>query len=110
MDNIYEELKRIFQDFHWIDNIPEDQVRRDEICMEARAALLLEANCASERFPAFVRNAVKQFADKNYQLPEAITIQHEIDSYNGTMAYLTCLNGSNLPDISSAENYLPCKV
>lgn len=90
MDNIYEELKRIFQDFHWIDNIPEDQVRRDEICMEAKAALLLEANCSSERFPAFVRNAVKSFTDKNYQLPEAITIQHEIDSYNGTMAYLTC--------------------
>ena len=83
---------------------------RDEICLEARAALLLEANCASERIPAFVRNTVKSFTDKTYQLPEAITIQHEIDSYNGTMAYLTCLNGSNLPDISSAENYLPCKV
>ena len=90
MDNIYEELENIFQNFRWIDNIPEAQYLRDKICLEARAALLIEANCTSERFPAFVRNAVKQFADKNYQLPEAITIQHEIDSYNGTMAYLTC--------------------
>ena len=90
MDNIYEELEKIFQNFRWIDDIPEDQFRRDEICLEARAALLIEANCTSERFPAFVRNAVKQFAEKNYQLPEAITIQHEIDSCNGTMAYLTC--------------------
>ena len=90
MDNIYEELEKIFQNFRWIDDIPEDQFRRDEICLEARAALLLEANCASERFPAFVRNAVKSFTNKNYQLPEAITIQHEIDSRNGTMAYLTC--------------------
>ena len=32
MDNIYEELKNIFQNFRWIDNIPEDQYRRDEIC------------------------------------------------------------------------------
>ena len=90
MDSIYEELENIFQNFRWIDDIPEDQVRRDKICLEARAALLIEANCASERFPAFVRNAVKSFTNKNYQLPEAITIQHEIDSYNGTMAYLTC--------------------
>jgi len=90
MDNIYEELEKIFQNFRWIDDIPEYQFRRDEICLEARATLLLEANCASERFPAFVRNAVKSFTNKNYQLPEAITIQHEIDSYNGTMAYLTC--------------------
>ena len=66
MDNIYEELKNIFQNFRWIDDIPEDQFRRDEICLEARAALLIEANCTSERFPAFVRNAVKQFAEKNY--------------------------------------------
>ena len=51
MDNIYEELENIFQNFRWIDDIPEDQFRRDEICLEARAALLLEANCASERFP-----------------------------------------------------------
>ena len=90
MDNIFEDMKQVFQNFRWIDDIPEDQVRRDKICMEAKAALLIEANCASERFPAFVRNAVKSFTNKNYQLPEAITIQHEIDSYNGTMAYLTC--------------------
>ena len=74
MDNIYEELKRIFKDFHWIDNIPEDQVRRDEICMEAKAALLLEANCTSERFPAFIRNAQKSNGEKCYRLPQNIAI------------------------------------
>ena len=47
MDNIYEELENIFQNFRWIDDIPEDQFRRDEICLEARAALLIEANCAT---------------------------------------------------------------
>ena len=31
MDNIYEELEKIFQNFRWIDDIPEDQFRRDEI-------------------------------------------------------------------------------
>ena len=47
MDNIYEELENIFQNFRWIDNIPEDQYLRDKICLEARAAMLLEANCAT---------------------------------------------------------------
>ena len=86
----YEALKDIFCNFHCIDNIPEDQSARDKICLEAKAALLLEANCSSERFPAFVRNAVKQFTDKNYQLPEAITIQRKIDPDSNTIAYLTC--------------------
>ena len=72
----YKTLKDIFCNFHCIDNIPEDQKARDKICLEAKAALLLEANCNSERFPAFVRNSIKQFTDKNYQLPEAITYNH----------------------------------
>ena len=38
-----------------IDNIPEDTAWRDAICMEARASLLIEANCTSERFPAFMK-------------------------------------------------------
>lgn len=38
-----------------IDNIPEDTAWRDAICMEARASLLIEANCTSERFPAFMQ-------------------------------------------------------
>lgn len=37
------------------DNIPEDTARRDSICMEARASLLIEANCIGERFPAFMK-------------------------------------------------------
>ena len=54
MSNSYDELKKIFQDFQWIDDIPEDQAKRDAICLEAKAALLIEANCTSERFPAFI--------------------------------------------------------
>ena len=38
-----------------IDNIPEDTAWRGAICMEARASLLIEANCTSERFPAFMK-------------------------------------------------------
>ena len=37
------------------DNIPEDTARRDSVCMEARASLLIEANCTGERFPAFMK-------------------------------------------------------
>ena len=48
-----DELQELFENFQWIDDIPEDQVKRDEICLEAKAALLIEANCTSERFPAF---------------------------------------------------------
>ena len=36
MDNIFEEMKQVFQNFRWIDDIPEDQVRRDKICMEIK--------------------------------------------------------------------------
>ncbi|MGE4300533.1 MAG: AAA family ATPase [Victivallaceae bacterium] len=38
-----------------IDNIPEDIKLRDELCMEARASLLIESNCTSERFPGFMK-------------------------------------------------------
>ena len=51
----HEDLKDLFKRFRWIDNIPEDQEKRDEICMKAKAALLLEANMNSEMFPAFLR-------------------------------------------------------
>ena len=27
MDNIFEEMKQVFQNFRWIDDIPEDQFR-----------------------------------------------------------------------------------
>ena len=37
------------------DNTPEDTAQRDKICMEARASLLIEANCTGERFPAFMK-------------------------------------------------------
>ena len=48
MDNVYEELKQIFSNFCWIDDISEDQNRRDKICLEAKAALLIEANCSTK--------------------------------------------------------------
>ena len=44
MTNIYNELKELFENFQWIDDIPEDQAKRDEICLEAKAALLIDDN------------------------------------------------------------------
>ncbi len=43
-----------------IDNIPEDIQKRDRICMEARASLLIEANCTGERFPAFMKCGTRE--------------------------------------------------
>lgn len=83
MNNISDKLKEIFQNFRWIDNIPEDQFRRDEICMQAKAALLLEANCTSERFPAFIRNAQKSYDEKCYNLPEPVILNHEFQDNSG---------------------------
>ncbi|NMD87234.1 AAA family ATPase [Victivallis vadensis] len=48
-------LDFIRKSFTPIDNIPEDTAWRDAVCMEARASLLIEANCTSERFPAFMK-------------------------------------------------------
>ena len=43
-----DELKEFFiNSFIPIDNISEDTAWRDSICMEARASLLIEANCTS---------------------------------------------------------------
>ena len=57
--NTQDELKDFFVDFFVpIDNIPENTTRRDSICMEARASLLIEANCTSEYFPAFMKSGV----------------------------------------------------
>ena len=44
MTNIYNELKDLFENFQWIADIPEDQAKRDEICLEAKAALLIDDN------------------------------------------------------------------
>ena len=57
--NTQDELKDFFiNSFIPIDNIPEDTAWRDSICMEARASLLIEANCTSEYFPAFMKSGV----------------------------------------------------
>ncbi len=51
------------------DNIPEDTARRDQICMEARASLLIEANCTSERFPAFMKSGRRTSSGWVYRFP-----------------------------------------
>ena len=57
--NTQDELKEFFiNSFIPIDNIREDTARRDQICMEARASLLIEANCTSEYFPAFMKSGI----------------------------------------------------
>ena len=39
-----DDLRVLFQDFQLIDDIPENQAKRDEICQEAKAALLIADN------------------------------------------------------------------
>ena len=39
-----EEIRNIFQNFRWIDNIPEDQVKTRRNLLAGEVALLLEAN------------------------------------------------------------------
>ena len=39
-----DELKKLFENFQWIDDIPENQAKRDAICLEAKAALLIADN------------------------------------------------------------------
>ena len=51
--------------------------------MQAKAALLLEANCTSERFPAFIRNAQKSYDEKCYNLPEPVILNHEFQDNTG---------------------------
>lgn len=77
----YDELKELFANFQWIDDIPEGQAKRDEICLESKAALLIEANCTSERFPAFIRLAEKT-SDGKYKLPECASIPCQETDYN----------------------------
>ena len=116
----YEELQEFFKDFQWIDNIPEDQVARDKICLEAKAALLIEANRDGERFSAFIRNSKKSHNDKAYQLSDKIYFE-DINYDNYTLS-LTCnsfelynkkQNGQSWgPEIitTSKEKYFNCQV
>ncbi len=85
-----DELKDLFQDFQWIDDIPEDQKKRDEICLEAKAALLIEANCTSERFPAFIRLAKKSFHESCYHLPENVEFQAKASYYDDRIVNISC--------------------
>ncbi|MBE6394805.1 MAG: hypothetical protein E7044_12235 [Lentisphaerae bacterium] len=87
MDNIFEEMKQVFQNFRWSDDIPEDQVRRDKICMEAKAALLIEVICASERCPAFIRLAEQAPGEKCYLLPDVVSMRDYAGFYNSNQVY-----------------------
>ncbi|MBS5530217.1 AAA family ATPase [bacterium] len=74
--NPQNQLKEFFVDFFSpIDNIPEDTVRREQICMEARASLLIEANCTSERFPAFMKSGRRENSGWVYRFPQAFVRQ-----------------------------------
>ena len=69
--NTQDELKDFFiNSFIPIDNIPENTIRRDSICMEARASLLIEANCTSEYFPAFMKSGVPSSNCWIYKFPK----------------------------------------
>ena len=85
-----DELKELFANFQWIDDIPEDQAKRDEICLEAKAALLIEANCTSERFPAFIRLAKKSFQENCYHLPEIVEFQAKASLYDDRIVNISC--------------------
>ena len=98
-----DKLRQIFQEFRWIDDIPEDQRRRDEICLEARAALMIEANCTSERFPSFIRSAEKSSGDKCYKLPEDITISRDT-GYDEIAVSITC-NSFEVGKLNSYGQY-----
>ena len=76
----HEDLKDLFKRFRWIDNIPEDQEKRDEICVEAKAALLLEANIKSEMMPAFLRREKfePQKHSNRYELPYPVTFETQL--------------------------------
>ena len=86
----FDELKELFANFQWIDDIPEDVSRRDEICLEAKAALLIEANCTSERFPAFIRLAKKSFHENCYHLPENVEFQAKASLYDDRIVNISC--------------------
>lgn len=69
--NTQDELKDFFiNSFIPIDNIPENTIRRDSICMEARASLLIEANCTSEYFPAFMKSGIPGSNCWIYKFPQ----------------------------------------
>ena len=89
MFNSQEQLEEIFKDFRWIDDIPEDQDKRDEICVEAKASLLLEANIDSEMFPAFIRLGERIYGKgKCYKLPDPAVYMYETrDSYNNNLSF-----------------------
>ena len=89
--NPQNQLKEFFVDFFSpIDNIPEDTVRREQICMEARASLLIEANCTSERFPAFMKSGRRENSGWVYRFPQAFVRQlpHSFGGLNTYSLYL----------------------
>ncbi len=98
-----EDVERFFiEEFQWIDDIAEDVAERDRIVMEARASLLIEANCSSERFPAFMKYGWYSSNEKSwvYDLPKPIVLKNERSQsefrnfivYNGNLREQTHYN------------------
>lgn len=78
-----QELQNFFKaHFTPVDNIPEDTAWRDAICMEARASLLIEANCTSERFPAFMQHGRHTEHGWIYELAKPFTITTRVNKYD----------------------------
>jgi len=95
MGSSLENLKELFKGFRWIDDIPEDQDRRDEICLQGKIALLLEANIDSEMMPAFLR---LDRALDHYDLPQPISfiLSDGYDKNRDTVVTLRSFEFGNL--------------
>ena len=71
-----EDVERFFiEEFQWIDDIAEDVVERDRIVMEARASLLIEANCTGGRWPNFMKGGSFWKQSWRYNLPKELPEQ-----------------------------------
>ena len=69
-----EEIEIFFREnFVAIDNIPEDTVQRDEICMRARASILIESYCTSGRFQNFMKAGKHEASRWIYPFPKPHT-------------------------------------
>lgn len=66
------------------DNIPENLQKRHDICMEARASLLIEANCTSEYFPAFMKCGCREGSSWIYPFSQPFLSRFPYNFSNGT--------------------------
>ena len=102
-----EDIRNVFRNFRWIDDIPEDQDKRDEICMEAKAALLLEANVDSEMFPAFIRLGERIYGKgRCYKLSDPAVYMYETrDDYNNNLSFAVLGENVELGELNQFGKY-----